>query len=382
MASDSFTVAAYYFPNYHPDPRNAQVHGPGWSEWELVKQARPRFAGHRQPRVPLWGYEDESDPAVMARKIDAAASHGIGAFLFDWYHYEDGPFLERALDEGFLGAPNHDRLKFALMWANHDWLNLHPAGLYETREGLQRLLYPGAVSPAAFERITDRVIERYFSHPSYWLIDGAPYFSIYDLPALVKGLGGVKPAAVSLARFRQKTRAAGFRDLHLNQVLWNSGVLPGERAVRQPGEMLTALGFDSFTSYVWIHHAPLAQFPETGYGWMFEQYLRYWREQAAGVGLPYYPNATVGWDPSPRTVQSDSFVNAGYTFTPTLGGATPAAFQAALEAIRAEMDLTHSPRIVTVNAWNEWTEGSYLEPDTHHGMGYLEAIRAVFGGGG
>ncbi len=53
------TVAAYYFPNYHPtDPRNAKAHGTGWSEWEIVKAARPRFPGHQQPKVPLWGYTD------------------------------------------------------------------------------------------------------------------------------------------------------------------------------------------------------------------------------------------------------------------------------------------------------------------------------------
>lgn len=38
------------------------------------------------------------------------------------------------------------------------------------------------------------------------------------------------------------------------------------------------------------------------------------------------------------------------------------------------------PKIMTINAWNEWTEGSYLEPDTVQGLGYLAAIQATFGG--
>ena len=38
----------------------------------------------------------------------------------------------------------------------------------------------------------------------------------------------------------------------------------------------------------------------------------------------------------------------------------------------------NGPRILTINCWNEWTEGSYLEPDTIHGMKYLEAIKEVF----
>ena len=146
------TVACYYFGNYHPgDPRNEKTKGKGWSEWELVKAARPRFPGHHQPNVPLWGYTDESDPDVMAQKIAAAADHGIDAFIFDWYYYNDGPFLDRPIDLGFLKAKNNARLKFAFMWANHDWLEIHPY-----RRGTERkVLYPGAVTPEKFEKLCE-----------------------------------------------------------------------------------------------------------------------------------------------------------------------------------------------------------------------------------
>ena len=79
----NYQVAVYYFPNYHADRRNEEWHGKGWTEWELVKAAKPRFDGHQQPKVPLWGYEDESKPEAMQRKIDAAADHGVSAFIFD-----------------------------------------------------------------------------------------------------------------------------------------------------------------------------------------------------------------------------------------------------------------------------------------------------------
>ena len=72
--------------------------GQDWSEWELVKAARPRFPGHHQPNVPLWGYTDESDPKAMEQKI-AAADYGIDAFLFDWYYYNDGPTKRRLLSK-------------------------------------------------------------------------------------------------------------------------------------------------------------------------------------------------------------------------------------------------------------------------------------------
>jgi len=379
-----YQVAAYYFPNYHHDPQNEVVHGGGWNEWELVKRAGPRYPGQRQPRIPLWGYEDESDPLVMAKKIAAAADHGVDAFIFDWYWYEQGSYLERGLDDGFLGAPNNQRLKFAIHWANHDWIDIHPASYYNCATNSHRILYPGTISWQNYQKMVDHVIERYFKHPSYWKIDGAPYFSIYDLLSFVRSFGGIQEAASALAYFRSQTRAAGFPNLHLNQVLWNLGVLPGEKALltdelcpRNPGEVLQELGFDSFTSYVWIHHIPLDSLPETDFLHVCRQYLKYWDQVVTEIALPYYPNATMGWDSSPRTVQSEAFANVGYPFTSCLGGNKPARFKEALQLIKERMDELDT-HILTINAWNEWTEGSYLEPDTVHGMGYLEAIRDVF----
>jgi hypothetical protein len=377
--SSGHTIACYYFPNYHADPRNEAVHGPDWSEWELVKRAEPRFPGHRQPRVPLWGYEDESDPAAMARKIDAAADHGIDAFIFDWYWYDDGPFLERGLDRGFMHAPNNDRIRFALMWANHNWIDIHPAALGRVGERA-RLLYPGAVTRKTFEGICDLVIERYFSHPSYWLVDGCPYFSVYELGKLLEGLGEIGATRGALDRFRAKVKAAGFPGLHLNAVVWSVRVLPGEMTVADPDEFLQALGFDSITSYVWVHHGALDTFPETDYGAARDRYLAYWATVEDEFSLPYHPNVTVGWDPSPRTVQSDAYLNAGYPFTPVLAGNTPARFGEALALVKRRLDRGgQESKILTLNAWNEWTEGSYLEPDTVYGTQYLEAVRDVFG---
>ena len=253
-AEPPITVACYYFGNYHPgDPRNVQSKGPDWSEWELVKAARPRFPGHRQPNVPLWGYTDESDPRVMAKKIAAAADYGIDAFIFDWYYYNDGPFLDRPIDLGFLKAENNSRLKFAFMWANHDWLEIHPY-----RRGAERqILYPGTVTPENFEKICDHVIASYFPHPSYWRIDGPPYFSFYDLTTLLNSFGSVDATRVALDKFRTKAVAAGLPGLHLNAVVWGQPILPGEQKPADSPQLVKELGFDSVTSYVWIHHVQL-----------------------------------------------------------------------------------------------------------------------------
>ena len=381
--SSTHTIACYYFPNYHVDPRNEAAHGPGWSEWELVKRAEPRFAGHRQPRVPRWGYDDESDPVAMAKRIAAAADHGIDVFLFDWYWYDDGPFLERGLEKGFLNATNNDRVKFAIHWANHTWIDIHPAKLSARPSADAPVLYPGTVTPETFEIVVHHTIDTYFKHPSYWSIEGCPYFSFYELGKLVESFGSVENTRDALDAFRAQTRAAGFPGLHLNAVVWGQPILPGESTPANPKALVDDLGFDSFTSYVWIHHGGLDTFPETDYNACRENYIRYWERVEREFDLPYFPNVTMGWDPSPRTVQSDAYLNVGYPFTPTLAHNTPERFREALSLAKRRLDRrSDQPKVLTLNAWNEWTEGSYLEPDTEHGLAYLEAVRDVFGTSG
>ena len=365
-------LGCYYFPNYHPDQRNAVTHGQGWTEWELVKQSRPRFSGHRQPAIPSWGYTDEADPEVMSRKISAAADHCIDYFIFDWYYYDDGPFLQRALEEGFMRAGNNQRIKFCCMWANHDWLDIHPA-----RPDIRpKLLYPGTVKPETFDKICHLVIDKYFKHPSYYCINGAPYFSIYNLNCLLQSFGSVAETRKALERFRSMTREAGFPDLHLNAVVWGKPILPNERTVADLPQLVQALAFDSATSYVWIHHARLDLTPSVPYVRAMEDYFQHWDNMLKNFSIPYYPNLTVGWDPSPRTEQSLAWNPlGGYPYSSILSDNTPENFKRAMNMILQRLRKTDIFQTMNINCWNEWTEGSYLEPDSFHQLAYLEAIK-------
>lgn len=372
-----YEIAAYYFPQFHTDKRNDEWHGPGWTEWELVRAAKPRFPGHRQPIVPAWGYFDEAAPEWAAREIELAAGHGISSFLYDWYWYEDGPFLQGALEDGFLNAPNRQSLKFGLMWANHNWRNIHPAPFTNNSQ----LLKPGRISAAAFDRMTDYIIKHYLTQPNYLKIEGAPYFSIYELGTFIEGVGGFEQAKTLLARFRAKVKSLGFVDLHINAVLWGFAVLPDEIKLENPLQIVERLGFSSIGSYVWVHHFDLDKepFPKSSYQAAAQANYELWEDYARNSPLPYYPNVTVGWDASPRTTQTDIFARRGYPWQSMLADNTPQNFRIALEKSKLFADRTFGGSgLVTINAWNEWTEGSYLLPDTHHGTAYLEEVRDVF----
>jgi len=102
-----------------------------------------------------------------------------------------GPYLHEGLEKGFLRASNRARLKFALMWANHDWLNIQPATFDNCRVALTQ----GVVSMSLWDTISTYIVEKYFKQPNYWLIDGKPYFSIYEIVTFIKRRRQRKPAS-------------------------------------------------------------------------------------------------------------------------------------------------------------------------------------------
>lgn len=355
-------VMAYYFPQWHADAVNSEFWGEGWTEWDVLRRAQSRFPGHLQPKRPLWGETDESDPAVASRAVGVALDHGITGFIVDWYWYDNKPFLNGFLDRGLLAADRLEQFRFALMWANHGWADLYPA----THPNAANLL-PAPNARHHGRTAAIHVIENYLKHPSYYSVDGGKYFSFFDVPGFVEGLGGIRDAAEFLNWFRREARQRGAGELHLNAIV--TGLVP------DPGRTLAELGFDSATHYTWWHHSPSGfdTFPTTPYERAFTYAQEAWR---AGHRLPisYFPNVTMGWDPTPRTVAWDMSSELGYPFTSVLVDNTPEKFG---EAVRAALlDARRSGSgIVTVNAWNEWTEGSYLEPDVESGLAYLEQLR-------
>jgi hypothetical protein len=94
------------------------------------------------------------------------------------------------------------------MWANHDWLNIFPA----RSNNQPAVLAPGHVSLAEFERMTDYIVERYFSRPNYLTINGEPYFSIYELSSFIAGLGGLDVTHTALSVFVRRPLHLAFQD--------------------------------------------------------------------------------------------------------------------------------------------------------------------------
>ena len=367
--ANKYDVAAFIWPSYTGDEPRTRIFWPeGYGEWQTVRAAMPKFPGHKWPRKPLWGYVNEADPYVMEMQINAAADHGVNVFIYDWYWFDNRPFLEQCLDNGYLKAKNNDRVKFYIMWANHTATSIWDKRTAE----MNYPIWDGAVNRAAFETVVRRTIEMYFSHPSYYKIDGKPVYMIYDLGNLIRGLGGIENTKRALDWFREQTVKAGFPGLELQLTLRS------ERAMNVTGldpkfegnmtAAVHALEFDSVTHYQFVHITPMAR----KYTDILADIEKEWDYIDRTFKMPYYPHISVGWDSSPRynSDRHDACLEN-----------TPENVKKGFEMAKAYID-THKnlkAPLVTVNSWNEWTETSYLEPDDLYGYGYLEAIHEVFG---
>ena len=364
-----YDVAAYIWPAYTGDEmRTRMFWKEGIGEWQSVKNSVPKENGYFWSRKPLWGYCNEADPEVMEHQIAEATKHGVNVFIYDWYWFDGRPFLENCLNDGFLKAKNRSDMRFYLMWANHDANNYWNIDLSDDQG--DTVIWEGSVDRNRFDTVVERVIDRYFRLPNYYLIDGCPVFMIYDVNNLIRGLGGIDATRAALNHFRQRVKDAGFPDLHLQITIW------GESSVNLSGfdsnmqgstkEMVRVLGADSVSHYQFVHFTDV----DRDYNDILLDVKKEWERIDEDYSVTYFPHISVGWDNNPRFRR----------FRPqVVKNNTPENVERGLRMAKEYLD-SHPDRLplVTVNSWNEWTETSYLQPDDLYGYGYLEAIRRVF----
>ena len=345
-------VIVYNFPSWHPSPFMEARFGKGWTEFDTLRNSRALFPGHTMPHYPLWGYYDESDPTWAAREIDLAADYGVDAWMIDWYWHEGTQFYHEQLENGFFRAENRARLKFAVMWANHDWKNVYPARSPDTAA----VMLPQIHTLADFANVANYCAEHYFSQPNYLTLEGAPVFALFDAGKVIAQLGrdGLKRG---LALMRERAQKLGFESLHL-QVC--NGYDPYQGHLRE-------LGFDSATTYgtmAWTYGAKPAG-SRLPYGIGAREGIADWKARRNASDVPFFPCCSVGWDDSPRFEE----------FAAVAINRSPDQFERVMRAARHFVAGDAPAKLVYVAAWNEWTEDHVLLPDTYWGYSYLEALR-------
>ena len=161
---------AFYLPQFHPTPENDEWWGEGFTEWDRVPEARPRFRGHYQPHVPAGGdYYDLRDADVRLRQADLARRYGLSGFVYYHYWFAGKRLLERPFTEVLTtGEPDFG---FCLCWANEDWTR---AWTGSSRE----VLVSHASSPED-DRVHARSLLDAFADPRAITVDGRALLLIH-----------------------------------------------------------------------------------------------------------------------------------------------------------------------------------------------------------
>ena len=342
-------ILALYLPQFHEFKLNNRSWGSGFTEWTSVDRSRPRFGGHNQPRAPLPNvlgrYDLVNDVGIFEKQAALARKSGIFGFNFYWY-WSDGETQMRDALESFLHSSA--AINFCLTWANESWTRAWDGASGE-------VIWEQNYSRQAW---TDMLVDLvpFFSDSRYIRVNDRPLLYIYR-PGAITFLGELGLLA------EQALRKYGISGVHL-------------------------VGFETFGDEVPLRPplASVAQFPPHPSGrhsWASSpstlvygggQIVDY--EAARDLYLealkevpPLEPSLFLEWDNSARRQDAPTIVN-GFSTTALKEWIVKAAEHLAVEqADKAQ------PGFITINAWNEWTEGSYLEPDTVHGMAYLEAVR-------
>lgn len=115
-------VLGIYLPQYHEVKENNEWWGQGYTEWNAVKNARPLFRGHNQPRTPLnHNYYDLVKNGVETWKWQSELAKKYGVYGFCIYHYwfEGKQMLEKPM-EILRDHPELD-INYCICWANESW---------------------------------------------------------------------------------------------------------------------------------------------------------------------------------------------------------------------------------------------------------------------
>jgi lipopolysaccharide biosynthesis protein len=343
-------LIAFYLPQFHPFAENDAWWGKGFTEWSNVGKAVPNFDGHYQPHCPIHlGYYDLRLPSVMEEQARVAKQYGIGGFCYYFYWFGGKILMQEPL-EAMLANPAVD-MPFCFTWANENWTRRWDGAEHEVLIAQRHSL---ADSLALL-----RHLSRYFNDPRYIRIEGKPVFIVYRADL-------IPDIAETVAAWRDEAEKLGFPGIYLMAA-----------HSFQFGDP-TGMGFDAAVEFpphgvaVTDILAKQSNVRPDFHGHVFDY------EQAADhavsrADVPYklFRTAMLSWDNTARKQQgANTFHNFGVI-----------AFSQWLSALghRVMVSPAHGPdeKLVFVNAWNEWAEGSHLEPDRKHGFGYLAAARAA-----
>jgi lipopolysaccharide biosynthesis protein len=346
-------LIAFYLPQFHPFPENDQWWGKGFTEWTNVGKAKPIFDGHYQPHCPIHlGYYDLRVPEVMVEQARIAKQYGVSGFAYHFYWFSGKTLMELPL-RTMLGNESVS-IPFFLSWANENWTRR-----WDGRNDDVLIKQTHSVEDS---RAMIRHVCEYMRDPRYIRVKGRPVFSVYR-PRQIPNL------AATVQTWRDEARQQGIGEIYLIGIQ------------RDLTEDHRKDGFDAnleFTPHGIQQTDLSAIYPleNRNFNGRLHDYDSAVSEalKQEDEGLQRFRCATLGWDNSARSPDR-AMIYVGFSIDTYKRWLTELCARARTESWRHPDE-----RFVFINAWNEWAEGTHLEPDQRYGFAYLEATRqAVLG---
>jgi 2-polyprenyl-3-methyl-5-hydroxy-6-metoxy-1,4-benzoquinol methylase len=345
-------VVAYFLPQFHATPENDKWWGTGFTEWTNTKKALPIFPGHYQPREPHAdiGYYDLSDVSALKKQAEMAKRHGINGFAFYHYWFHGNRLLGKPVDS-FLVHSDID-IEFCLCWANETWSKRWDGKDHD-------ILIKQNYSPEDDIRFIE-FLAPFFRDRRYIRVNNRPLLQVYRVSKLPN-------PRETANRWRAWCQANGIGEIHLVAVT-HAEIQPSKSHLRE-------IGFDSYAAFT-PHNFPCNHIPSEGGlfdgGYRFDYADGVKRYKSSEIQEDVYECCTMGWDNTAR------FGKRANIYT---NYSTELYYNWLVEALnRTRKKFDNTQKILFINAWNEWAEGVYLEPDKKFGYSSLNTTsKAIFG---
>ena len=345
-------LIAFYLPQYHPIPENDEWWGTGFTEWTNVTKARPNYEGHYQPRRPAdLGFYDLRVPEVMEQQAALARHYGLSGFCYYYYWFEGKRLLEMPLER--MLATGQPDFPFCLAWANENWTRRW--------DGTEREILLAQHHSDADDMAVIRDLMRYFRHPNYIRINGKPLLLIYRIVLF-------SDIRRTVTRWREVCQREGIGDIYLAM----NATFEYVGADVDPA----VYGLDAVVEHPPHYRETPIEIPGrrlnpdyVGRVVDYSEFAKVFFEREFPDHVIRFRGVMSSWDNTPRQQNRANIFH----------GSGPEAYQAWLQAAIRQTTTRYSgdERLVFINGWNEWGEGSYLEPDRRYGFAYLEATRAA-----
>ncbi len=341
--SSDIKPLAIYLPQYHEIPENNEWWGNGFTEWTNVKNGRPRYEGHHQPRVPdpSFGYYDLSDVNNIKKQVNLAKEHGIYGFAIYYYWFSGKRLLEKPLDI-ILDHKEID-IPFCLIWANENWTR--------TWDGLEKNILIAQKHTEQDPENFIRDIKKYVDDARYIRIDGKPVICIYA-PTNIPEIRDV------IKTYREEALRIGIGEIEIWVCMGDSNacymgiedIIDGQYEFPPRGK----------------GDIEARAFPDNGEARSYQDLVQNMITFKTTSKIPLYRGVMLEWDNSARKKEHYHLWD---NFSPDLFYIW---CKFVIEYTRKMLPPDRS--FFFINAWNEWGEGTYLEPDTTYGYANINKL--------